>query len=210
MSTNLYDLTLERDRVEFSLGDTLDVKADIIIAIITILGTLAGTLLSAADIPKWEQIAQLVSIGFLAVSCFCAVLAVIPRQYLMAATPQDLQSWQTSLRKYYAENPDLSAQIDSVVDENMITLAAARIETNHAINSGKSRWLEISIWPLLAALVIDIGTRSRRSGCLKPFLEGDVWWRWWRWWARRITPDRGRLLWKRCWARWFWHVYSFP
>jgi hypothetical protein len=123
-----------------------------------VLGTLSGTLLSVTSIPKWEQVAQLVSIGFLAFACACAVWAVIPRKYMMAATPQALQSWQASLRKHYADNPDASVQVDSVVDDNMITLAAARIETNHAINSRKSRLIEISIWPLLAALALDMGT----------------------------------------------------
>jgi hypothetical protein len=158
MSTNFCDLSLERDRLEFSLGDTLDVKAGIVLAVITVLGTLSGTILNTASIPKWEQLVQLTSIGFLAVACFCAVSAVIPRKYIMSPTPQDLQSWQGSLRKHYAENPDTSVQVDCLVEENIIALAAARIETNHAINSKKSHWIEIAIWPVLVSLVLDIGT----------------------------------------------------
>ena len=50
MSASFYDLTLERDRMEFSLGDTLDVKAGIVLAVITVLGTLSGTLLSTAGV----------------------------------------------------------------------------------------------------------------------------------------------------------------
>jgi hypothetical protein len=144
--------------MEFSLGDTLDVKAGIVLAVITVLGTLSGTLLNAASIPRWEQLVQLASIGSLAFAVFCAVSAVIPRKYMMSATPQALQSWQTSLEKYYAENPDNSVQVDSVVAENLTTLAAERIEANHAINSRKSRWIEVSCWPVLLALVFDIGT----------------------------------------------------
>jgi hypothetical protein len=77
---------------------------------------------------------------------------------MISATPQALQSWQASLRKHYAENPDNSVQVDSIVAENMMTLAEERIEANHAINSRKSRWTEISIWPVLVALVFDMGT----------------------------------------------------
>lgn|ERR1039458_6381761 len=158
MNANFYDLTLERDRMEFSLGDTLDVKAGIVLAIITILGTLSGTLLSVTSIPRWEQVAQLTSVGILALGCFFAVAAVLPRKYILSATPQDLQSWQTALRKYYIDNPDNSVEVDSVVDQNITMLAAARIETNHAINSAKSCWIERSIWPVVVALVINVGT----------------------------------------------------
>ena len=40
------EITMERDHMELSLGDTLDVKAGIVLAAITVLGTLTGTLLA--------------------------------------------------------------------------------------------------------------------------------------------------------------------
>jgi hypothetical protein len=55
-TTNIFDtMTMERDHLELSLGDTLDVKGGILLAVITILGTLTGALLIlpvSASIPK--------------------------------------------------------------------------------------------------------------------------------------------------------------
>jgi hypothetical protein len=161
MSTKFYEMTLERDRMEFGLGDTIDVKAGITVAIIAALGTLSGTLLTASGaLPKWELISQLISIGCLLVACFLAVCAVIPRNYMLAATPENFQNWVSSLRQHYVDNPDPSLDIDSIVDDNLVSLAAKRVEANHAINVSKSRLIEWAIWPVAFALIVDVGTLS--------------------------------------------------
>jgi hypothetical protein len=54
MSTNdfIVDKTKERDRFELELSDTFDVKASIVLLILTFLGTIAATILTADKSPR--------------------------------------------------------------------------------------------------------------------------------------------------------------
>jgi hypothetical protein len=151
----LYDMTMERDQLELSLGDTLDVKAGILLAITTILGTLTGALLASSSLGKWSQIAQMVSLGFLLLGCVFAVVTLLPRDYLLPNLPKKYREWFGQLQQYYKDTPD---EVESQVANGMTQVANERIERNHKINSDKSRYLGCAFWPTLLALAIDIGT----------------------------------------------------
>src|SRR4051812_14926268 len=93
MNDILRDMTLERDRMELALGDTLDVKAGLLLAVIAVLGTLSGIFLSSNNLGNRWQLAQFVSILFLSVSCGLAVLTVIPRTYQLPEVPRKYREW---------------------------------------------------------------------------------------------------------------------
>jgi len=50
MESPLRELVADRDRLELSLGDALDVKGSIVLVVITFLATLSGSLLES---PAW-------------------------------------------------------------------------------------------------------------------------------------------------------------
>jgi hypothetical protein len=148
------DMTMERDHMELSLGDTLDVKAGIVLAAITVLGSLTGTLLgSTPPIPKEAQIAQMFSLGFIAVGALFSVMAMVPREYLLPDTPEKYRKWIEDLKEYYKDNP---AELESKTVEGLTQVATQRITTNHEINSAKSGYLVVSFWVTIAALTIDM------------------------------------------------------
>lgn len=156
MAANIYDtMTAERDQLELSLGDTLDVKAGILLAVITILGTLTGALLTSSSLGKSSQIAQVVSLSLLVLGCTFAIVAMLPRDYLLPDLPGKYKKWIDDVKQFYKDDPE---EAESQTANGMAQVANERIETNHKINSNKSRYLSLSFWPTLLALAIDIGT----------------------------------------------------
>jgi hypothetical protein len=151
----LQEMTLERDRQELSLGDALDVKAGILLAVIAVLASLSGILFAIPNLLSgMGEIAQLVSILCLVLACIFAVLTVIPRNYALADTPSKFVEWAESLRDYYPTDTDR----EIVVQAGIAQKAAERIESNHKVNNLKSKLLALSFWPALVALVIDFST----------------------------------------------------
>jgi hypothetical protein len=149
------DMTVERDHFELTLGDTLDVKAGIVLAVVTVLGTLTGSLLASETIGRELQTVQMLSLVFLALGAFFAVMTMVPRDYLLPDMPDKYTTWFNDLREYYKDNPE---ELDTKAAEGLAQVAAERIATNHDINSSKSRYLVISFWVTIAALTLNVLT----------------------------------------------------
>ena len=148
-------MTMERDHLELALGDTLDVKAGIVFAAIAVLGTLTGTLLAISSLPKEFQWAQIVSLGCLAIAGFFAVMALLPRDYLLPEMPDKYEQWFGQLREHYQGD---SVAAESAAAEGLVKIASERIATNHDINAAKSGYLARAFWFTVAALGIDMLT----------------------------------------------------
>jgi hypothetical protein len=68
----LGEKTRERDRFELDLGDTFDVKASIVLLILTFLGTISATILTAEKASAIPKLAQIPVIAFTVISgIFC-------------------------------------------------------------------------------------------------------------------------------------------
>lgn len=64
----LGERTRERDRFELALGDAFDVKASIVLLILTFLGTISATLLMADGLTRIAKLAQIPVIASIAIS----------------------------------------------------------------------------------------------------------------------------------------------
>jgi hypothetical protein len=148
-----WELTVERDQQELSLGDTLDVKAGILLALIAVLGTITSTLLADSHLAKWIQVAQVVSLVAAAIGAFCAFWVLVPRDYLLEGLPILHKPWIESVLT--RDNIALD-QAELELFDGLTTLAEARIAENHNLNVKKSRWLAVAFWPAMVALLIDI------------------------------------------------------
>ncbi len=155
MENIFQEMTLERDHQELSLGDAIDVKAGILLAVIAVLATLSGILFAIPKLLSEEgEVVQLASIMCLAVACVFAVLTVLPRDYFIAELPRKYEAWGDTLRQYYGSDAERQAAIASGIVEQ----ASKRIEKNQKINLKKSQLLSRSFWPVLIALAIDVCT----------------------------------------------------
>ena len=146
---------MDRDQQELSLGDTLDVKAGVLLALIAVLATISGALLADPHLERYYGIAQMVSLCVAAVGAFCAVWALIPRSYFLPGSPAKYKKYLEGMELAYSDNPSEGEQRAMA---EIAEMAAQRIEVNHAINATKSRWLSYAFYPALVALVIDLGT----------------------------------------------------
>jgi hypothetical protein len=154
----LNEMTMERDHAELTLGDALDVKGGIVLAVITVLGTLTGALLasnSLSNLGKTFQIGQLVSLAFLAASCLFAVFTVIPRDYFFPDLPDSYGKWIAELKEFYRESP---AEVENQTAVGIARAATERIEENRKTNLTKSGYLATSFVLMLCALTIDLIT----------------------------------------------------
>src|SRR5205809_1022571 len=77
----LYHKIEERDRLEFSLCDSTDVKASILLLLITFLATLSASLVAEKDLNALGRSGQAVVIVFLAISTVFSVSCLRPRDY---------------------------------------------------------------------------------------------------------------------------------
>lgn len=149
------DMTLARDHEEITLGDALDVKAGILLAVIAVLASLSGILFAIPHMLSSKgEIAQLISILCLGLACIFAVLTVIPRKYLLADIPRKYQEWGDAIRQHYPSD----AEREAAIAAGIVQQAAKRIENNQKINKQKSGLLALSFWPALLALTIDVVT----------------------------------------------------
>jgi hypothetical protein len=155
MSSILHDITMERDQQELSLGDTLDVKAGILLALIAVLATISGTLLSDSHLERFYGVGQMVSLCVIAVGAFFAVWTLIPRNYWLPGSPITYEKYLEEMELAFSDNPGEGERQATV---GITKMAAERVQKNHEHNADKSRWLTCAFVPVLIALTIDLAT----------------------------------------------------
>ncbi|SRR5258708_7534141 len=82
----------ERDLQAFTLGDTIDIKAGLILASLTFLAIQSGTL-SGSGMTLYQSIVQAVSIIAVVSGGVLTVLVLWPRNYEREAAPDKYDAW---------------------------------------------------------------------------------------------------------------------
>jgi hypothetical protein len=139
----------ERDRFELELSDAFDVKASIVLLILTFLGTTAATVLTADKIANAPKLAQVPVIALILISGMFCVLSLWPKYYLLDDLPETYIGWLSSLEKPGPE------QTETVV-ELSLELANRRIAHNHVLNETKSWALNRAFWSMALALLVEV------------------------------------------------------
>lgn len=99
----------ERDRHEFSLGDTLDIKTGLLLASLTFLAIQSGSIISATPLPRAQLVAQSIAIILMVVCGLCCAIELWPRDYMREAMPDEYAIWISSLEDYRKEHPGADA-----------------------------------------------------------------------------------------------------
>ena len=147
--------TESKNNFEVSLGDTLDVKASILLLIITFLATFAAAVLSSNYEPLWRY-AQIASLFFLMISSFYSIGALWPREYTTSESiPEDFIAWVENLDSHWKEQKPEQNMFEYILLDEMRKTARAERE-NKAINVDKIRLLKRSFWTMLLVLAIDL------------------------------------------------------
>ena len=158
LTTALFEYVQERDRAEFALGDTLDVKTGLVLAGLTFLAIQSGDFIKS-NLPLYEVVAQVISILALIGGGILAVCELWPQGYDREPTPEKYETWIIDANKYNTEHPE---EVAVSIGEEFVLMrlktAKERVQTNLAINKRKSSLMAASFWCLITAFAANIAT----------------------------------------------------
>jgi len=157
----LGERTRERDRFELDLGDTFDVKASIVLLILTFLGTISATMLTADKLTTVPKLAQIPVIAAIVISGIFCVACLWPKDYLFDDLPETYANWLADLGESDSE------QLEGVTSLSL-ELANGRITHNHALNKTKAWSLNGAFWFMALALFVELGTLAYLAFAIRP------------------------------------------
>jgi hypothetical protein len=158
----LGERTRERDRFELELGDAFDVKASIVLLILTFLGTISATILTAESLTRIPKLAQIPVIASVVISGVFCVACLWPKDYLFDDLPETYTNWLAGMGQSDAE------RLDGVTALSL-ELANGRITHNHALNRTKAWSLNGAFWSMSIALFIELGAIAYMAFAIRPF-----------------------------------------
>lgn len=157
----LAEYVFERDRDEFSLGDTLDIKTGLILASLTFLALQSGGLI--ADLRSASQtIIQIVAILALLIGGALSVLELWPRSYEREAMPDSYDQWISEMEKFHQQHPDPGPEISVELHQARLIAAKQRIRVNGGINVKKSTFMFSAFYCVVTAFAANIITLLMR------------------------------------------------
>jgi hypothetical protein len=157
----LGERTRERDRFELDLGDTFDVKASIVLLILTFLGTISATMLTADKLPAAAKLAQIPVVAATVISGIFCVACLWPKDYLFDDLPEAYSNWLAGLGESDFE------QLEGVTRLSL-ELANGRIAHNHSLNRTKAWSLNGAFWFMALALFVELGTLAYIAFAIRP------------------------------------------
>jgi hypothetical protein len=148
----------ERDRQEFALGDTLDIKTGLILAALTFLAIQSGDLIHNG-LSRSGTISQTVSVAALIIGGIFVTLELWPTDYEREASPSQYRAWIDEVDKLEHSYPD------SVEPTTLQRFRAARLDsalqsvaTNATINKRKSKLLLSAFLCTMVAFAMNLAT----------------------------------------------------
>jgi hypothetical protein len=157
----LGERTRERDRFELELGDAFDVKASIVLLILTFLGTISATMLTADSLTKIPKLAQIPVIAAIVISGIFCVACLWPKDYLFDDLPETYANWLDGLGESDAE------RLEGVTTLSL-ELATGRITHNHALNKTKAWSLNGAFWFMAVAPFVELGALAYIAFAIRP------------------------------------------
>jgi hypothetical protein len=147
-----------KEDLSLRLGDALDVKASIGLAIILFLATQSAYLLDKGLSRLLVQV-QFVSIVCVVLAALFALFELWPRVYVLPEPESPIISQRIDqLTSHYSAYPDLETNVANALLRDEMQWAATRIADNQKKNRHKSMLLEGSFWFTGIAVVINLLT----------------------------------------------------
>ncbi len=157
--TAIESIAYERDRQEFALGDTLDIKTGLILAALTFLAIQTGDLLKTSTFVLQFSL-QACSILALIFGGALAVAELWPRDYEREAPPKKYLDWIADIDKYREDYPDTGIEAITIqkLTEERVKVAVSNVQTNLALNRMKSKLMFASFACVIVSFAVNIAT----------------------------------------------------
>ncbi|MFZ0882840.1 MAG: hypothetical protein WAN14_05540 [Candidatus Acidiferrales bacterium] len=140
------------DEMYYELGDTLDVKASIILVLAAFLGTVSGQVLTLPNLSWSIEVLQSLSVLSLG---FCAVLTVLCLRIREFDGPPSPEQWAESLytwSEHYAKYPTGDDDMLEHFEIEQKNLTSERIAENRKLAEEKAKMNRLALWATAAAL----------------------------------------------------------
>lgn len=134
------DYGRERDAREFSLGDTLDVKASVALAVIVFLAAQSDEFFRAG-INGWALRFQYVAILGLVMAGIFSVFELFPRKYGIEGSLDRYDKWMEDLEEHYADKQNASELVLEQAIKGRYERTKQRVKQNIITNQRKSHLL---------------------------------------------------------------------
>lgn len=144
----------ERDRQEFSLGDTLDIKTGLILAALTFLAIQSGELIHFG-LPTIQKVIQYISIAALVIGGTFATLELWPSQYEREASPNKYLRWLEVESEKLKRNPEA---VSALLSNSRLERTLERVSNNLLVNTKKSKFMMASFVCALASFAANVAT----------------------------------------------------
>ena|ERR1019366_2188627 len=144
IQTWLYERAVAKNTHELSLSDTLDVKAGILLVIITVLASDPVHTLTFTCARPLLFCGEILFYILLLVGAFLTVLELWPREYHTDTTPKKDEGWVCELTQYHAEESDKWQSVKENLKKAMFARLRDRVEYNGQLNQKKICYLG---WP---------------------------------------------------------------
>jgi hypothetical protein len=129
-----------KDELTYQRGDTLDVKASIVLVVVTFLAGESAELLGKGNLTCLGKVTQIIAAISLALAGILVWGQLWPREYEVEAA-EKLPKWRAELEEFYQDDPDASVKVLALLTKGIVDRAAERIYANDAINRRRSTLL---------------------------------------------------------------------
>lgn len=146
-----------KDAMELDLGNTLDVKASLVLVLITFLAAQTQDWLAKGTLGNSERLGQIVAAASLGAALLLAVAGLWLRKY-QVELPEQLNVWLAQLREFYGEQSDAETEIEISVLGWQVDRTLERIRVNGKVNTQRTEFISWSFRCTAAALLIDLAT----------------------------------------------------
>jgi hypothetical protein len=162
----LFEQYMKEAEYSISLGDTLDMKANIWLVVITFLATQTAYFLSK-ELHGYVFWGQVVSAFLLLVAGLLSLWELMPRDYLLFRPSQGaIQKKIEKLRDEHKESTDKEKMVEAGIVNAQMQWAKERTEFNMAINDKKSALINWSFWLAAVSFGFNFATLAT---LFKPF-----------------------------------------
>lgn len=151
------ELTLERDKQQYALGDTYDIKTSIVLVGLTFLAVQSSDLLKLSQSPI-EHAAAYTAILVLAIGGILTAIELWPRKYSSGANPEQWITWLLETERHYQPEGDVAKKVLQRSREVRMEQALECIRKNQGINEKKYWFMVGSLGCAVIAFALNIAT----------------------------------------------------
>lgn len=148
-----------QDDLEFSLGDTLDIKSSILLVVITFLAAQSSGFISKNPaLASYWHCVQIIAVLLLVTAGVLILIELLPRRYAARMAPDAFLDWIAQLERFYENEPDRASKILDLIYKAETEKVRVRFARNSHTNALKSRLVEWAFRCALVALMLNLAT----------------------------------------------------